>query len=195
MKFAHFADVHIGSWRDPRLAMVSTEAFVRAIDVCYEKNVDFILISGDFFNTSLPSIDSLKASVSKLKEIKDRGILVYIIAGSHDFSPTGKTMLGVLESAGLVINVMQGDVIDNRLQLKFTTDKKTGAKITGIIGKKGMLERKYFENLMKENLENEEGFKIFMFHTAISEFKPEGLEKMEVNILRGILSAAQKNKS
>lgn len=179
MRFAHFADVHLGSWRDPRLATVSTEAFTKAIDACYQKQVDFILISGDFFNTSLPSIDCLKATVKKLKELKDKNIPVYAIAGSHDFSPTGKTMLDVLENAGLLVNVMRGQIIDNKLQLKFTVDAKTSAKITGVIGKKGMLERKYFENLIKDTLEAEQGFKIFMFHTAISEFKPEGLEKMD----------------
>ncbi len=179
MKFAHLADVHIGSWRDPRLSSVSTEAFSKAADICLDKNIDFILISGDFFNTSLPSIDCLKVVVKKLKEISDHGIPVYAIAGSHDFSPTGKTMLDVLENAGLLKNVMKGAVVDNKLQLRFTVDEKTGAKIAGVIGKKGMLERKYFENLIKENLEAEDGFKIFMFHTAISEFKPEGLEKMD----------------
>ena len=179
MKFAHFADVHIGSWRDPRLANASTEAFLKSADMCFEKNVDFILISGDFFNTSLPSIDNLKDVVKKLKETNDRGIPVYAIAGSHDFSPTGKTILDVLENAGLLTNVMKGSVVDNKLQLRFTADEKTGAKITGIIGRKGMLERKYFDSLIKENLEAEEGFKIFMFHTAVSEFKPQGLEKMD----------------
>ena len=179
MKFAHFADVHIGSWRDPRLANVSTEAFTKAVDICFDKNVDFVLISGDFFNNSLPSIDCLKDVVKTLKEINDKKIPVYAIAGSHDFSPTGKTMLDVLENAGLLTNVMKGTVVDNKLQLHFTQDEKTGAKITGLIGKKGMLERKYYDNLLKENLEAEEGFKIFMFHTAVSEFKPEGLEKMD----------------
>ena len=179
MKFAHFSDVHIGSWSDPRLSDVSTTAFMKAVDLCFQNRVDFILISGDFFDTSMPPIDNLKDAVSKLKEVRDRNIPVYLVAGSHDFSPTGKTMLSVLESAGLVSNVMKGQVVDNKLKLRFTVDPKTGAKITGIIGKKGMLERKYFENLITENLESEDGFKIFLFHTAVSELKPEGLEKME----------------
>jgi DNA repair protein SbcD/Mre11 len=183
MKFAHFADVHIGSWRDERLADVSTKAFIKAIDICIAQSVEFILISGDFFNTSLPSIDRMKDTVTKLKELADKGIPVYIIAGSHDFSPTGKTMLDVLENAGLFINVMRGEVIDNKLKLRFTIDKKTGAKITGIIGKKGMLERQYYEHLISEHLQAEPGFKIFMFHTAIAEFKPAGLEKMDATPL------------
>ncbi|MBI3037171.1 DNA repair exonuclease [Candidatus Woesearchaeota archaeon] len=180
MKFAHFADIHIGSWADDRLAEASTKAFTKAIDICIEKPVDFILISGDFFNTSLPSIDRLKEVTSKLKELADRELPVYIIPGSHDYSPTGKTMLDVLENAGLFTNVMRGSGTDDgKLQLKFTVDKKTGAKVVGIPGKKGMLDKHYYGQLLLDNLEKEQGFKIFMFHTAIVEFKPKGMEQME----------------
>ncbi len=179
MKFAHFSDVHIGSWREPRLHNTSTEVFAKAVDFCIQQQVDFVLIAGDLFNTSLPPIDKLKAVVGKLKELEMRSIPVYIIAGSHDFSPSGKTMLEVLEEAGLVINVVKGTVQDNRLRLNFTIDKKTGVKITGMIGKKGMLERSYYEALDNEHLEKEQGYKIFMFHTAISELKPKELEMMD----------------
>lgn len=179
MKFAHLADCHIGSWRDPKLRDVNTKAFIKAVDICIEKNVDFILISGDLFNTSLPAIDNLKQAVIKLKELKDKNISVYIIAGSHDFSPSGKTILDVLEHAGLFINVAKGEIIDNKLKLSFTIDKKTGAKITGIPGKKGMLEKSYYENLIKDNLEKEQGYKIFMFHSLLSEFKPKDMEKVD----------------
>ena len=86
MRFAHFADIHIGSWADDRLAEASTTAFTKAIDICIEKSVDFILISDDFFNTSLPSIDRLKEVTSKLKELADRGLPVYIIPGSQKIS-------------------------------------------------------------------------------------------------------------
>ena len=180
MKFAHFADIHIGSWADDRLAEASTRAFTKAVDICIENGVDFILISGDFFNTSLPSIDRLKEVTSKLKELSDRKLPVYIIPGSHDYSPTGKTMLDVLENAGLFTNVMRGSSNDDgKIELKFTVDEKTSARITGIGGKKGMLDKHYYEQLLLENLEKEPGFKIFMFHTAIEEFKPKGMEQME----------------
>ena len=180
MKFAHLADIHIGSWADDLLAEASTKAFTQAIDSCIEHGVDFILISGDFFNTSLPSIDRLKEVTSKLKELSDRKLPVYIIPGSHDFSPTGKTMLDVLENAGLLVNVMRGTATeDGKLLLKFTVDSKTGAKITGVGGKKGMLDKHYYGQLVLSNLEKEPGFKIFMFHTAIEEFKPKGLEQMD----------------
>src|SRR3989338_2990049 len=89
-------------------------------------------------------------------------------------------MLDVLEHAGLFINVVKGTVTtENKLQLRFTIDPKTGAKITGLLGRKGSLERKYYETLDPTNIEQEDGFKIFLFHTALAELKPVELEKME----------------
>lgn len=66
MKFAHLADCHIGNWRDPKMADLSTKAFTKAIDTCIHEKVDFVLISGDLFNTSLPSIDRLKEVTKNL---------------------------------------------------------------------------------------------------------------------------------
>ncbi|MBS3157918.1 metallophosphoesterase, partial [Candidatus Woesearchaeota archaeon] len=186
MKFAHLADCHIGAWRDPKLRLVSNKAFEIAIDKCIEEKVDFVLIAGDLFNTSLPSIDSLKIAATKFRELKDNDVPVYAIAGSHDFSPSGKTLIDVLESAGLLVNVVKGRIVEDesdksksKLLLNFTVDKKTGAKITGLLGKRGMLDRIYYENLDLANLEAESGFKIFMFHTALTELKPKDLEKMD----------------
>lgn len=181
MKFAHMADCHIGAWRDPKLKELSMKAFNKATTICIEQKVDFILISGDLFNTSMPGIDFLKLTTKKLKEIKEKDIPVYIIPGSHDQSPSGKTMLDVLEEAGLLINVVRGTVEDHKLKLRFTVDRKTGAKITGLLGRRGMLERKYYEQLDISNLESEAGTKIFMFHTALTELKPKYLEKMDSN--------------
>lgn len=179
MKFSHLADVHIGSWRDPKLNDISIRAFEKAMEMSVEEKVDFILIAGDLFNTSLPGIDKLKGTVDILKRVKAAGVPVYIIAGSHDYSPSGKTMLDVLEKAGMFINVCKGEVHDEKLRLKFTVDPKTGVKITGVVGKRGMLDRKYYEQLDCAPLEQEEGPKIFMFHTALTELKPKELEKME----------------
>ncbi len=179
MKFAHLADCHIGGWRDPKMRDLSIKAFSMAVDKCIENQVDFAIIAGDLFNTAVPGFDGLKETVAKLKELKDSHIPVYIVAGSHDFSPSGKTMIDVLENAGLVTNVVKGSVEDNKLRLNFTIDGKTGAKITGILGRKGMLDKSYYESLDKDSLENEDGFKIFVFHTALSEFKPEDMANME----------------
>ncbi|MEK6950501.1 MAG: DNA repair exonuclease [Nanoarchaeota archaeon] len=180
MKYAHLADLHLGSWRDLPLRDLSTKAFLLAMDDCVQQQVDFILFAGDIFNTSLPSLDTLKIVTKKLKELKDYSIPVYVIPGSHDFSPSGKTMIDVLEHAGLVKNVCKGTVDEaNILHLQFTQDQKTGAKLTGIPGRKGQLDRSYYEQLALEELEQEPGYKIFLFHTSLTELKPKHLENVE----------------
>src|SRR3989344_8172603 len=175
MKFAHLADCHIGGWKDERLTKLGLSTFDAALKECIKRNVDFILISGDLFNTALPGIDYIKETARILKNARDSGISIYTIAGSHDYSVSGKTMLDVLENAGLICNVAKFD--ENGL--KFTIDKKTNAKISGLYGKKGGLEKFEYENLNRDYLENEQGFKIFMFHSGIKEFMPQEMKDVE----------------
>jgi len=180
MKFAHLADCHIGGWKDIELKELSIKAFEESINICINENVGFVLISGDLFNTSLPSIDLIKRTAEILNKLKEKDIDVYIIPGSHDFSPSGKTMIDVFEHAGLMINVMK--IKENKLL--FTHDK-TGVKITGLVGLRSSLDKYYYENLDFSNL-NEDGFKIFMLHNMINELKPKDLEKVEgmgINLL------------
>ena len=179
MKFAHMADCHIGVWNHPKMRDAALKAFERAVDVSISKQVDFVLISGDLFNTSLPSIDSLKLVVKKLRVLREKEIPVYVIPGSHDFSPSGKTMLGVLEEAGLAKNVAQDQEIDENFALNLVIDEKTGTFITGIIGKKGGLEQELYKNIEEEEFEQKPGFRIFMFHTTLEEFKPKGMENVK----------------
>ncbi|MFW6110615.1 MAG: metallophosphoesterase family protein [Thermoproteota archaeon] len=174
MKFAHMSDCHLGGWRDPVLKDLSMQCFQEAIDHCIQKKVDFILISGDLFDTSRPAIETMEQAVDKLQQARKAGIRIYVIEGSHDFSPTGKTMLKVLEKTGLFHRTVKGEATsEGKLKLKFATDTPTGAKITGLVGRMGSLEREIYQKLERKNLEEEGGFKIFMFHTALDELKPE----------------------
>lgn len=181
MKFAHLSDCHIGGWREDTLRDINLKSFEKAIDICTEQHVGFVIIAGDLFDTALPSIDILKQTAKILNKLKEYDIPIYVIPGSHDFSASGKTMLDVLENAGLIINVMKFE--NNKLQ--FTIDR-TGVKLTGMYGKKGGLEIADYEKLEKQHLEDEEGFKIFLFHTLIDELKPKEFEMIEatpINLL------------
>ena len=66
MRYAHLADLHLGSWRDQKMRDLSTNAFLTAIDNCVNQDVDFVLFAGDLFNTSLPSLDTLKIVWNKI---------------------------------------------------------------------------------------------------------------------------------
>lgn len=186
MRFIHLADVHIGAWRDPAMKELPILAFEHSVAFTIEKKVDFLLIAGDLFNTSIPPLDQVKRVVTELQRLKSAEIPVYIVAGSHDYSPSGKTMLDVLEEAGLLVNVMKGEVVEDEkgrsiLKLRFTTDKMTRVKLTGILGRAGALDRSYYEDLDREALEQEPGEKIFLFHAAITELKTEELAQMDSN--------------
>lgn len=184
MKFAHMSDVHLGVWSShPELKELAVRTFEKAIDRCVEENVDFIIIAGDLFDTSLPPIDVLRRAAAKFRECKESGIRIYAIAGSHDFSPTGKTMLSVLEDAGLIIYAAKYEESDGKIKLILQQDE-SGALITGIAGKKGALEGTDFENLEKEY--GDGGFRIFVFHSAINEYKPPYLKDMKAISLKDL---------
>jgi len=185
MVFAHLADVHIGAWRDPVMKELPIKAFEEAVSVILARKLDFVLIAGDLFNTAVPPLDMVKRTVTQLQRLKESSIPIYAIAGSHDYSPTGKTMLDVLEEAGLLVNVMKGEVVEEdgkgRLRLRFTQDPKTGIKMTGILGRAGQLDKHYYKDLDRGPLEKEPGKKIFLFHAPIAELKPKELAQMDAS--------------
>ena len=178
MKFAHIADCHIGGWREPTLRVLGIQAFAKTIDTCIQENVAFVLLAGDLFDTALPSLELIKEVTLHLKKLADAEISCYLVPGSHDYAVTGRTMLDVLEHAGLIENVVKITENQDKISLSFTQDK-TGVKITGLGGKRNNLEKHDYERLDKTNLEEEPGFKIFIFHGLLDEFKPEYLQQVD----------------
>ena len=72
MKFAHMADVHLGAWKEQNMDKLADGAFVATIDKCLTEKVDFVLIAGDLFDTSLPPINKIKLAVDQLKRLKEK---------------------------------------------------------------------------------------------------------------------------
>lgn len=177
-KFAHIADCHIGSWREQKLKEMNLLAFENAIDKCIEEGVDFIIISGDLFHINIPEMSIVDRAVKKMREARKKEIPIYLIYGSHDYSPNSSSVIDILHSAGLFKKVSRIKTVGDKLELEFIQDQKTGAKITGISGRAMGLERKYFETLDRQSQQKESGFKIFVFHTAMKEMMPQFLSEM-----------------
>ncbi|HEU5445652.1 MAG TPA: DNA repair exonuclease [Nitrososphaeraceae archaeon] len=171
-KFAHITDCHLGSWRNTKLRDLNLQAFEKSISISIKEQVDFILITGDFFDVNIPQLAPVKRAVEILKQARDSGIAVYMIYGSHDFNTANISMIDILHSAELFIKPTEFQTNTNSVMLKFFVDKKTGAKITGISGRKVGLDREIYEKLDKKNLEMEDGFKIFLLHKGIQEILP-----------------------
>ncbi len=156
-------DCHLGGWKYPELRELNLQSFEFAVSTCIREKVDFVLITGDFFDSPYPSIETLKSSFSELKRLKEANIPVFYIAGSHDYSASGKTFLDVLEKAGFCINVMNFEEKNGTITLTPTIYKNVA--IYGYPGKKSSMEVSDIERI---KIQDSPGlFKILMLHTAI----------------------------
>ena len=86
MKFAHLADTHLGYRQFGLIEREKDfyEVFGKVIDKIIEENVDFVIHSGDLFETAKPSPMALLEFQKGLLKLKGAGIPVYAIAGNHD---------------------------------------------------------------------------------------------------------------
>jgi DNA repair protein SbcD/Mre11 len=175
-KFAHITDCHLGSWRNSKLRDLNLQAFERSILISIKEQVDFILITGDFFDVNIPQLAPVKKAVEILKRARDSGIPIYMIYGSHDFNTANISMIDILHSAELFIKPTEFQFNSDSVMLKFFVDMKTGAKITGISGRKVGLDKEIYEKLDKKKLESEDGFKIFLLHRGIQEILPLNMQ-------------------
>lgn len=163
MKFSHFADCHLGGWRQPELRELNLANFQEAIEISIKENVDFVVIVGDLFDSAYPPVEILEETFFQLKKLKDSGITCFYIAGSHDYSASGKTFLSVLEKAGFCQNVFQAEERGEEILLNPTMYKNVA--IYGYPGKKSGLE---VGEINRVKLQDAPGFfKIFALHTSI----------------------------
>lgn len=178
-KFAHLADVHLGAHREPGLQRLELQTFDSAMKKCVDFGVDFVLVCGDLFHTGIPDLGVVNTSLKSMMKVQKQGIPIYAIYGSHDYTPNGTSVIDILSTAGVLTNVFKPSFVGESLKLAVTVDEKTGAKITGISARKIGLESRYFDILDRASLEQEQGFRIFAFHSGLTELKPEHLSEME----------------
>lgn len=183
-KFAHLADCHLGAQKDLELKKLEFKAFQKCLDKCIEEEVDFIIIAGDLFHSTLPDMGVVKKTIGILKKVNELDIPIYINYGSHDFSPNETSIVDIITETGLLKKLFlpesyTDDDGNKKLRLKFTLDERTNAKLVGVSGRKNVIEEQFFKDLDIHSLENETGFKIFVFHTGIEEMLPSYLSRMD----------------
>jgi len=180
MRFAHISDVHLGGWKQQPLQDLNFQSFQTAVKKCIDSKLDFVLIAGDLFDSAYPPIEILKKTFAEFRKLKEAKIPCFIIAGSHDYSVSGKTFLDVLEKAGFCKNVTDFEETEDSLLLNPTIYQNIA--IYGYPGKKSGLE---IHDLRKIKLNDAPGmFKIFMLHTTIDKAKGTlPIEALEINNL------------
>ena len=180
VKFAHMADVHLGCWKQQPLQQLNFQSFQKAIQTCIDKKVEFVLIAGDLFDTAYPPIEILKETFAEFKKLHDAKIPCFIIAGSHDYSVSGKTFLDVLEKAGFCKNIYDAEEKEGEIRLNPYVHQ--GIVLYGYPGKKSSLE---INDIRKIKLNQAPGmFKIFMLHTTIDKAKGAlPIDSLETDLL------------
>ncbi|NCN86681.1 DNA repair exonuclease [archaeon] len=167
VKFAHLADVHLGGWRQGPMQDLNFQSFQFAINKCIERKVNFILIAGDLFDSAYPPIEILKETFSEFRKLKEAKIPVFIIAGSHDYSVSGKSFLDVLEKGGFCKNVFDAKITEEEILLNPTIHE--GIALYGYPGKKSGLE---VGDISKIKLNESPGMmKILMLHTTLDKVR------------------------
>lgn len=163
VKFAHISDVHLGGWKQKQMQDLNFDSFRKTIDICLNSKLDFVVFAGDLFDSAYPPIEILKEAFAQFKRLKDAEIPCFIVAGSHDYSVSGKTFLDVLEKAGFCNNVVNAEEKENYIFLNPHIHENIA--FYGYPGKKSGLE---VEDLRKIKLNDAPGmFKIFIIHTTI----------------------------
>ena len=107
--FVHAADLHLGYSQYGLEARRQDfdNAFKELVDRTIELKPDFMIIAGDLFHQARPSNQTLENTIRSFKRLKDAGIPVLTVDGSHDSAPNTitSTILYPLDSAGLIIHL------------------------------------------------------------------------------------------
>ncbi len=104
--FVHAADLHLGYSQYGLEARREDfdKTFQELVDKTIELKPDFMIIAGDLFHQARPSNITLENAIKNFSRLREAGIPVLTVDGSHDSAPnviTG-TILNPLDSAGLI---------------------------------------------------------------------------------------------
>ncbi len=94
VRFIHAADLHLdtpfkglsnlNNELARRLKDATLKSFRKIIDLCIQKKVDFLVISGDVFDSESKSLKAQKEFISEVTRLAKHGINTYFNCGNHD---------------------------------------------------------------------------------------------------------------
>lgn len=92
VRFLHLADLHLGAepgyleGRSEERGEDFLQAFKRAVDFAVdpENQIDFVVIAGDFFDSSKPTQDLVNFAVQELKRLQRENVPAVVVPGNHD---------------------------------------------------------------------------------------------------------------
>lgn len=95
IRFIHAADLHldtpfsgleqISSKLGEKLREAPFKSLQKIVDTALEKEVDFVLLAGDLYNTERVNIKAQSLFIEQLKRLEKAEIAVFLIRGNHDY--------------------------------------------------------------------------------------------------------------
>ncbi|MCD7781774.1 MAG: DNA repair exonuclease, partial [Methanosphaera sp.] len=171
IRIAHMADTHLGYRQYGLLEREKDfyDSFNNIIDDIIDKNVDYVIHSGDLFESSRPPIEAISVAQNGFNRLKEHGIGIYVIAGNHDIMQRYQTVLP------------QKLFEDEKFRIFSTTDNSVILEDKIFLGGLPYLNKKYEDEIstmlshMYDKAKDYD-YKILMLHGAISkyfDFQPE----------------------
>lgn len=94
VRFIHASDIHLGSLLHYTgecrvdiaeiMKNATFEAFARICDAALEYAVDFLVLSGDIYDSDAQSVAAVHFFHQQCKRLGEKGIPIYVVRGNHD---------------------------------------------------------------------------------------------------------------
>jgi DNA repair exonuclease SbcCD nuclease subunit len=201
MKFLHIADIHLGCTRY-YLEESPKDFFLAWYDAlqkyAIEKEVEFVLICGDFFHKRNVEPQAMNHAVAGLELLRKHNIPVVVIEGNHDQAGGGSahSWLRSLSAWGL-LKLLEPQIEDGKVQYKlWDENEKEGSFID--LGRARVFGSKWYgaaANVaipmltqgIKEN-RREGAFHILMLHTDVEGHQTHPLPSLSLASLKELRS-------
>ncbi|MFW6009192.1 MAG: metallophosphoesterase family protein, partial [archaeon] len=165
IKFIHTADLHLGSSlhteneeifkynKDKNPVLCS---FHKLIDTAINKEVDFILIAGDLFDSEERNVRAVKEFNKGAKKLGNHNIDIYMIAGNHD-PINNNNFFKIVEN----VYIFSCEKVEIK---EYKKDKELKARIIGQSYRASSDSREMYKNY---NLADDNILNIALLHTQL----------------------------
>lgn len=170
--FIHAADIHLGrpfsniSENTEICKNATQKAFNNLVEFAVSKNVDFVLIAGDTFDSDEQDFESKLILKEGLKKLEAAGIKVYLICGNHDpLSSYNKTTFNFDENSKIKIVGLNSKFYED-----FTVENKNNEPVA-LIHALSFRENQFKENPTKYFSPAQNLFNIGLLHCDLDASK------------------------
>jgi DNA repair protein SbcD/Mre11 len=135
VRFVHAADLHLGA---PLKRLDASDAGVRAqltgaaataleaiVDLCVEREVDFLALAGDIYHDDAPSLADRARFQKAIRRLDDAGIPVFLVRGNHDAGGEARLDLDLPDN----VRVFAADAVE---RVEVSADGELIAAVYGI---------------------------------------------------------------